>query len=551
MNSPMVPSIPGAPQAELTRTAAARAIARMAHASGLRLAHFEHRHAMPLPEEWEVSDVDLGPYPWSPAGGWRPGSLPETKFRTFRLDRRIGSFHPSHGGKWTVHELCHGLIGFGWRTDASDLWLATAARLAELVPVALWYFFDEAGAVRCPRHAGGGALFGTTCPLCERLDHQGAAPDFGEDPRMERWFRQGRTYVEAEIDAVWRTMATGVPISNRHGTLDLCSDGLAYVRAHGPVLRSPIFGAWVERFCPDDTGWHVDLESLVARARDVVAAIGGEGDAPALSGDADLWALQEVGWRLLQLRVEVDGEAGDAVSAMVDRLADAVGTGQAQQALSEVIADYTLLHDDVYVPPPGELFAVGYPLPHGHGSSIEQLARGVATTLPATWQALGADAMDVVAEWAAADVWERRGIGDRFASWARDHLPLVLAEQAALEAALVHVDAPDMAARALVSVPASSDQRMRALHVRVVRISHDVTADPEAPGTGLPLEEPAWLAVVRGLDGDREMLALTEAQGELLSTDGVVKPDPGDPELGALEDAGLLTPLAWSTDANA
>jgi len=547
MTSSTVPSIPGAPLAELSRTASARAIARMAHASGLRLAHFEHRFAMPLPEEWEVNDVDLGPYAWSAEGGWRPGTLPETKFRSFRLDRRIGSFHPSHGGKWTVHELCHGLVGFGWRPDTSPLWMATAARLAELVPVALWYFFDEAGALRCPRHAGGGALFGVTCPDCERIGHAGAGPEFGEDARMERWYRQGRTFVEAEIDAAWRTLASGIPISNRHGTLDLSTDGLAYVRAHGPVLNSPVFGAWVERFCREDAGWHADLESLVARARDVVAAIGGEGDGPPLEGESGLWKLQDVGWRLLQLRVEVDGEAGDAITAMVDRLAAAVDGGDADNALADVISEYTLLHDDVYVPPPGELFAVGYPLPHGHGSSVEQLAAGIATTLPATWGCLGADALDVVAEWAAADPWERRGIGDRFADWARDHLPLVHAERACLEAALVHVEAPDLAARALDGLAPRSGERRRSRHVRVVQVSHDVAADPDAPGTGEPLDGPTWLAVVRDLDGGREVLALTDAQGVVLADDGVVEPEPGDPELGVLDEAGLLAPVAWSS----
>jgi len=546
------PPIPGAPPAELSRTAAARAIAQMAHDSGLRLAHFEHRFAMPLPEEWEVPDADLGPYPWSSEGGWRPGSLPETKFRSFRLDRRIGSFHPSHGGKWTVHELCHGLVGFGWRPSASPLWLATAARLAELVPVALWYFFDEAGAQRCPRHAGGGALFGATCLACERVGQSEQGPDFGTDPRMDRWLRQGRIYVEAEIDAAWRTLASGVPISNRYGTLDLCTDGLAYVRAHGPVLRSPVFGAWVERFCREDTGWHVDLESLVARARDVVAAVSGEGLAPPLAAGRSktgLWKLQDVGWRLLQLRVEVEGEAGAAIAAMVDRLAAAVDEGDADSALSDVISEYTQLYDEVELPLPEHLFAVGYPLPYGHGSAVEQLAAGLATTLPTTWQALGTDAMSVAAEWAADDPWDRRGIGDRFADWARDRLPLVLAERAALEAALVHVDAPDLAARALQGMDAQSTHRRRAAHVRVVKVTHDVAADPEFPGTDQPLDAPAWLAVLHDVDGSREVLSLTERQGELLSSSALVDLATDDREQVVLDEAGLLAPLAWSADA--
>ena len=98
---------------ELERSVAARSVGRMASASGLFAAHFEHRLEMPLPDWWCVSDADLGPYPWASEGAWRGGSLNETKFRVFRLDRRIASFHPGHAAKWGAHELCHGLVGFG------------------------------------------------------------------------------------------------------------------------------------------------------------------------------------------------------------------------------------------------------------------------------------------------------------------------------------------------------------------------------------------------------------------------------------------------------
>ena len=120
------------PDAEFTRSDAARAVRRMADASGLFAAHFEHRLELELPEWWCVPDADLGPYPWEMPQPWQSGGLHETKFRTFRLDRRVASFHPLHAPKWGAHELCHGLVGFGWKPGASMLWLATAARLAEL-----------------------------------------------------------------------------------------------------------------------------------------------------------------------------------------------------------------------------------------------------------------------------------------------------------------------------------------------------------------------------------------------------------------------------------
>ncbi len=549
MASPSFPAIPGAPAAELRRSAAARAVARMAAASGLRLSHFERRFALELPEHWCVPDLDLGPYPWSSEGGWRGGGLPETKFRTFRLDRRIGSFHPSHGPKWTAHELCHGLIGFGWRPGADVLWHATAARLAELVPVALWYFFDEAGLVRCPRHAGGGALFAGTCAECDRLAARDAGVDAGPD--VDRWRRLGRAYVEAEIDAAWRTLTHGIPVSNRYGTLDLCTDGLAYVRAHRPVLESPAFGDWVDAFCGPNQGHHDDLESLVARVREVVDALCGEGDAPPLAGHGPLWAVQDVGWRLIQLCEDVEGEALDALEDMTRRLA-AASQGSAaacSAALSDVVEQYETLVAEVVLPPTEELFGVGYPVANGYGIALRQLVEGVRSALPLTAELLGHDLERVVGDWAAEDADVREGIGDRFAGWLRANDGGIAADQAALEAALCYVDAPDAALWALRGAPAAGDRWVRPEHVRLVRVQFDVSADPSTPPTGVPLDSPVTLAVVRALDGEREVLALSEVQADRLDAAAA----PGlriaeiDDEVAALMDAGLLRPVAWQT----
>ena len=153
------------PVAELTRSTAARRVAELASESELVVSCFEHRVRLPLPERWCPDDrPDLGEPP-----GWEAGVLPEAKYQSFCHDRRVASFHPGHRAKWMTHELCHGLVGFAWRPDASILFHALAARLAEVLPVALWYFFDEIDLLRCPRHVGSGALFDLLCPACEAL----------------------------------------------------------------------------------------------------------------------------------------------------------------------------------------------------------------------------------------------------------------------------------------------------------------------------------------------------------------------------------------------
>ncbi|HIN85132.1 MAG TPA: hypothetical protein EYN06_01535, partial [Myxococcales bacterium] len=133
--------VEGALPHELTRTPASALIGRLAAQSNLMLSHFEHRVEFSLPEAWlPVGRADL-----SEAPGWQNGVLTESKYQAFRHDRISGSFHPGHRAKWTAHELCHGLVGFAWQPGAGRFFHALSARLAEVLPVALWYFFDEAG----------------------------------------------------------------------------------------------------------------------------------------------------------------------------------------------------------------------------------------------------------------------------------------------------------------------------------------------------------------------------------------------------------------------
>ena len=169
----MTPSIPGAPDHELYRSPAAERIAKLAAKSGLLLSHFEHRVDLELPDDWMTEDrPDLG----TPQG-WQGGVLPETKYGSFQHDRIIGSFHPGHRAKWTTHELCHGLVGFAWYPGCSRFFQALSARMSEILPVALYYFFDEAGLRRCPVHDGRGALFGHYCADCEAQAQRGPVDD--------------------------------------------------------------------------------------------------------------------------------------------------------------------------------------------------------------------------------------------------------------------------------------------------------------------------------------------------------------------------------------
>ena len=158
---------------------------------------------------------------------WSRGQRIEPKYAHFRYDSPLGSFHPSHRAKWTAHELCHGLVGFAWRPDKSRFFHHAAARLSEVLPVALWYFFDEVDVQRCPIHEHEGLLFGEHCPACEKAAHQ--PPRLKQDIDL---IAAGKAFVQKEIDAVFQSVTSGHLVENRYATLNLARDGAAWANAH-------------------------------------------------------------------------------------------------------------------------------------------------------------------------------------------------------------------------------------------------------------------------------------------------------------------------------
>src|SRR5690606_21109565 len=140
-------------------------------------------------------------------------------------------------------------------------------------------------------------------------------------------------------------------------------------------------------------------DALEARVVEVADAIvGGAPCAPLATTPARL-AAQDLAWRLLTILAQADGEAARALDAMVDGLADDPTEG----GLSRAMAAYVALYDDYDVPPPEDVFAVGYTLPGGAGRSARQVAEGIASACPGTWARLGDEAEAVAAAFTGED----------------------------------------------------------------------------------------------------------------------------------------------------
>lgn len=533
--------VEGAPDVEHLRSPAAHRIAELAEKSQLLLSHYEHRVRLPVPEAW----LPQGRPDLEGEASWRAGVLPEPKYQAFRHDLLIGSFHPGHRAKWTAHELCHALVGFAYRPDATPFFFALGAWLAELLPVTLYYFLDEAGLRRCPRHAGGGPLYGTFCAACEETAKQGAVDDEGH----ERWQRQARAFMEAELAAVHRSVREGRVVSHRHATLDLGSDALAYAAGHTPRLRSPEFGFFAEAFFQGaNTGCHDNFESLEARIWALFEDLCGGAPASPLAGQRWDYICQDLAFRLLSIEAECDDELREAMRGAVMPLVES----RSEAGVRASVEAYRALFDAWELPPTEEVFAVGYDLVDGLGRGVTQVAEGLRSAAPRAFAILcdDGDPMDVARVFVREDGPVRAPIGRRFARFVRAHAPHTAADDLArLEAALTHPRAADAETDSLLVTGGMDDN-----HGEVLRLSGGVVLETFAfdvlEDTAAPLDEPLHLVVhTRAFGVDlMEVSSPVFTYLSVLASEGTAPP-PEDPEVRAslpqLREAGVVVPARY------
>lgn len=523
----------GAPLRDYLRSPAAARVGRLAHEEGLFLFHFEQRVTLELPGDWIAPGREDDAEPPQ----WFDGELPESKYQSFRHDLYLGSFHPGHRGKWTTHELCHGLVGTAWRPDASALFHATAARLAELLPVVLWYHLDEIGLQRCELHAGDGALYRTFCRDCEELA-AARIPTAGE---LEEGLRAADRFIDRELAAVARTVRSGRPIPHRWGPIDLTSDGIAYAAAHGRRLDSEAFRLLAETF---DVGFRT-LDELEARVVEVARALCEGGP---LSPGPGRWVEQDLAWRVLQVAELSSPSARQPLHDLVPRLAEG--------RVEEVLAAWPDLAREHALPEAEHVFGVGYPLHHGLGRSVELVREGLATVTPLTAELVEEAALPWFEAFVDEDPPARRPLGDRFADWLASRQP-ALAELARFESALRHAggdpeagslgmegEGPRRLARGVRVLLAERDPALLAERVDSGAVWARAEGDALVLDGELPPNDPTGLLV--GRDGEGEVLVV-----ECDVTTARILEAGREPAMDAQEEdlliaMGLWVPSSWS-----
>ena len=478
--------------AEARATRAGSRVATLSQANGHFLSHFEHTAWLPLPEAWEPENrPDLGI-----VSGWKGGVRPETKFRHFRLDRMVGSYHPGQRAKWTAHELAHKLVGWAWWPEISILELATAARVAEVLPVALWYFFDEADRRRCELHAEVDAWGATLCRDCE------AAAAGPSDTIDEAVMAAGLRFVERELAAAEVTLATGRSRPTPWRSVDLCSDGFAWAAAHGPRLRDPAFASWVDAFVPDGHGRWSSLPALIERVRAATAAVVSGAPLPPWIGTRKDWILQDVSARVMQVRTETEGEA----SVELDRM---LAAAAADREVETLVKAYVIASDEWELPLPDDVFGVGYALPGASGLGLgpTDLEAALRSAVPRTAREIGRGRSARMKAFAKEDRWQRRPFVRRL----QESTPPFSGPIGTLFALEVALADPPPANLISLTLAEEVDARGPLALGSVEIVQAPTGWDRMLAGATVPSGETVAVAVLQGADGGAVAVELSSA----------------------------------------
>ena len=220
---------------------AIRAVA-LAVASGASSVHYELRVPVPWPDRFATDDAVAT----DAHGYWDVGVLQAGKYRSFTQDEPFATYNPNHMSKWGPHELMHRVCGFFWRPGATRWETYVGARLNELLPVVLWYGFDELA--RLDRDGFSRVRDANDRPARLKDARWLVEPSPELEARVRRGltnFREGFTHFDREMAAIDEELKLGRPVTAPHEFLNSSSDAIAYVVGHFGRLTDPVVGAMI------------------------------------------------------------------------------------------------------------------------------------------------------------------------------------------------------------------------------------------------------------------------------------------------------------------
>lgn len=358
------------PEKDRKRSSRAQSVIKFAELKELGIFHFEMRKQMDEPEEWSTGLAE--------DYRWNKGFLHEGKYSAFKTDCLLASFQPAHRSQWSSHELLHNIVGFSWVEKGSLFYHALSSRLSELLPVALFYFFDEIDSVKCERHRFSSALYGETCFECEKT--------FGLESVERSFYKdQAQAFVKQEIEAIKKSIHTGVMYENVFSGLNLTSDAMQFAKMQYPRLTDPVCSSLFNDYFVNEGLVHTSLDSLLERVETVFEALM-ENDFSPLNDlnmpDKQRALALDIASRLslMKKHVEQDKDLLKRIDALLETEFSNLKSG----SFDSCIEKYTNLSDEYELIPAEDIFAVGVPLSSEYGLALEQVEDGLASCLPMT-----------------------------------------------------------------------------------------------------------------------------------------------------------------------
>jgi hypothetical protein len=361
MNSPAITL--GADPKDYLRSTVSKRIFELAEKQQLLFAHYEYRWPIPIPGHWLPQQ---GGYQQGEAV-WQNGVLSEQKYQSFRHDSAVCNFHPGQSSKWGAHELCHKLVGFAWKEEGDLLFHTLSAWAAEVLPVTVYYFWDEIDSYKCARHKEFGGSPSIYCHDCEeRVEIQ--------THKKSKLLEEGWTFLEQQLQAIEASWKAKRLLPAPYQNLDLADDAYHYMLSQQPRMASDVYKDFMSNVVPNQV-YVKSIEDLLLKIRKVAKAIVEDASMDSLNLEKKDWIVLDIGFRGLELAESMDEESK---SIFTDLIYDFIQT----KDLENFVANYSNLAEEIHLPKPQEFFGVGYELWGDLGFCKEQVLEGIYSIAP-------------------------------------------------------------------------------------------------------------------------------------------------------------------------
>lgn len=390
------------PESDQSRSPFARWVFDQAKKRSLFFSHFESRYSLASPEYWGGSSEEV-------EKAFDGISVIEDKFSHFHTDSLVASFHPGHHPKWSSHELLHNLLGFFYHQGSSDLEKLLGARISESLPVALFYFFDEAWSNKCILHKSSSSFMSEHCQECLNLQEKAG------DAVDQYLIDSGQEFCRREFLSIKDSLSKGISHELVFHGINLASDAHLYLQKNRQRLKDPAIHKIFENFY-DETPMYHNISSFLEHAERLLESILKFEDLAQVSLNSTTYLKQDLAMRLLQL-IRLCGE-GELAEKLMQGFS--ILEKQSEECMIETfVAFYEKIYEDYEIVKPEKFFALGYDFHPIYGHDLQAVESNLLLCFPEAMRKLGRDESSKLIHTftRSKEFWQRVSLAKRFSEF--------------------------------------------------------------------------------------------------------------------------------------